>query len=68
MYAKKQVDKLILEKQEQTYLFSWYFQEELVWSEKRQYEDPDEEPNIEDIVNHKKECCFIIDNLEVIKR
>lgn len=66
MFDKKQVDKLIIsEEPENIWIFTWYFQEELIWSEKRVYSSPDEKPNVEDIVNHKKECCFIIDNLGV---
>ena len=67
MFAKKQVDKLIIDSQpENIWIFTWYFQEELIWSEKRMYSSPDEKPDVEDIVNHKKECCFIIENIEVI--
>ena len=67
MYAKKQVDKLIIaEEPENTYIFTWYFQDEFVWSEKRIYSSPDEKPDVEDIINHKKECCFIIESVEVI--
>ena len=66
MYAKKQVDKLLIfQESENTFVFTWYFQEELIWSEKRVYSSPDEKPDVEDIVNHKKECCFIIENIEV---
>ncbi len=67
MSDKKQVDKLIyFQESEKMYVFSWYFQDELVWTEKRIYENPEEKPNIEDIFNHKKECCFIIENIEVV--
>jgi hypothetical protein len=67
MYAKKQVDKLIIaEEPENTWVFTWYFQDEFVWSEKRIYSSPDEKPDLEEIINHKKECCFIIENVEVV--
>lgn len=66
MFVKKQVDKLIINKQEDTYIFSWYFQDKLIGEEKRQYCDPNEQPVLDNILNHKKDCCFIIDNLEVI--
>jgi len=67
MFDKKQVDKLIIDYQsEDTYVFTWYFQDEFVWSEKRIYSSPDEKPDVEDIINHKKECCFIIENVEVV--
>ena len=67
MFVKKQVDKLIyFQESEKMYVFSWYFQDELVWTEKRIYENPEEKPDVEDIVNHKKECCFIIENIEVV--
>ena len=66
MFDKKQVDKLIIsEEPENIWIFTWYFQEQFVWSEKRTYSSTEEKPNIEDIVNHKKECCFIIENIEV---
>lgn len=67
MFDKKQVDKLIIaEEPENTYIFTWYFQDAFVWSEKRMYSSPDEKPDVEDIINHKKECCFIVENVEVI--
>lgn len=67
MSDKKQVDKLILNSEpENIWIFTWYFQDEFVWSEKRMYSSPDEKPDVEDIINHKKECCFIIENLEVL--
>lgn len=67
MYAKKQIDKLIIDSEpENTWIFTWYFQDEFVWSEKRIYLSPDEKPDVEDIINHKKECCFIIENVEVV--
>lgn len=67
IFDKKQVDKLILNSEpENTWIFTWYFQDEFVWSEKRMYSSPDEKPDVEDIINQKKECCFIIENLEVL--
>ncbi len=67
MSGKKQVDKLIIDSQpENVWIFTWYFQDEFVWSEKRMYSSIDEKPDVEDIINHKKECCFIIENVEVV--
>ena len=67
MFDKKQVDKLIIDSEpENTWIFTWYFQDEFVWSEKRMYSSPDERPDLEDIINHKKACCFIIENVEVV--
>jgi hypothetical protein len=50
MYAKKQVDKLIIDSEpENTWIFTWYFQDEFVWSEKRMYSSLDEKPDVENI-------------------
>lgn len=53
-----------------TYIFEWYNDETLILQEIRKididhYNQPIENYNIDDMVQHKKHCCFEIDEITV---
>lgn len=75
---KKNVNKLKIVKNKKStdssgmfnYVFEWFDEDEMVLQEVKKimadiYNMPVENFNLEEIIKHKKDCCLIIDDLNI---
>lgn len=75
---KKNVNKLKIVKNKKStdsngmfnYVFEWFDNDEMILQEVRKimadiYNTPVENFDIEELINHKKDCCMIIDEINI---